>query len=119
MALAIGLLTLLAASWIVLILSVSQALATHAARHPLFPVLLASAVVFVLAHFLTYDSYYGAGVRYIEREPTSPAWIFILVVLAAASVVAARMVEPRLGMLVSACTLFICMVSAFFVQAGH
>jgi hypothetical protein len=99
--------------------SVTGTLAHAIGRGRLLPALLGVALSFVLARDLTYDSYYGAGVRYIENGPVSPVWLAFVLAWACASVFTARRVHAGAGLLLAAGTLFVCTVSAIFIQAGH
>jgi hypothetical protein len=89
-----------------------------AGRNRIVAALAPATAAFMVARFYGFDPYYAPSLlRPSETGGISPLWVWTLVVVSL-MVAAITLREPRLGFL-NAPVMFLCAVTAMFVDIGH
>ena len=90
-------------------------------ERPTLPVLLipASAAVFMVARFYTYDPYYAPTLRRMSDDGAVPAsWVYLLAGLALLVTLTAR-AHARVGMISAAMVVLLCGLTSLWEGSGH
>jgi hypothetical protein len=115
---AIGSLALLVGGVVLLPLATGEPPVEPAAR-TVMSLVGASAVAFLVAHGLTWDTYYlPSRVRVVEHAAVSPGLLVALAVGAVLAIVTSR-VAPRLSLWLTTALLWTCTIVVVLMSSGH